>query len=75
MDPLMKFMLIVIAFFAACFTAAWFSFPDVGAFSDNFVTPAQSVVFNPSTCTDIIENPITETIWGDVSNGYRCGHE
>ncbi len=37
--------------------------------------PTQSVSFDANTCTDIREHPVTESLWGDVSNGYYCGHE
>ena len=43
-------------------------------FFDSVPVP-QSVSFNGNTCMDIREHPITETKWGDVSNGYYCGHE
>jgi hypothetical protein len=74
MHPLTKIMLYVVLFLVACYAAAWYAFP-TSSFATPTAQPPQSVVFNPNTCTDIIELPATETIWGDVSNGYKCGHE
>ena len=74
MEPFMKFMLWVIGFLVISFIVFGYLYNGVPTF-DITVAPPQSVIFDPNTCTDIIENPITETIWGDVSNGYRCGHE